>query len=400
MKRDLLVICAKLPCPPYDGLTVRYAHFLQGLSERWRLWVVAFADPQRREQGIAVMQPFCHRLEVLDQPPEWSKWRRYLSLITHRAPYHNVLPRYTLAFRERLRSLLQSVRPDAALFLYIPMADYRYELPSEVPKVMDHPDAFSPHLWQLAHQTKGLHRRLFALMDTWKFQAFQRRAAAEFDLNIVVTDEDRKLLSALSPSAPIAVLPTGIDTDEFAPNVANSLPEEADLIMTGVFTYAPNIDAAHFLCEEIMPYVWRKRSHTTVMFVGRQFSDSVRALASERVRLFENVPDIRPYYEAAKIFVAPYRFVFGIRYKILEAMAMGKALVGTSEAFTGIPVQHGVHALVCDTPEEFAEAVLTLLTDGALRKALGMAAREFVCEHFDRRKIVARLNALLEGIGR
>ncbi len=398
MKRDLLVVCAKLPSPPYNGLTVRYAQFLQGLATRWRLWVVAFVEPERREAAVQVMRPFCHRLEVLDQPPEWSKWRRYLSLVTHRAPYHNVLPRYTREFRERLRATLHMIHPDAALFLYIPMADYRHELPSGIPKVMDHPDAFSPALFQAVRQSQGWHRRLFALVDTWKFREFQRRAAKEFDCNIVVSEEDRRLLHTLCPSARIAVLPTGVDIDYLARGQFKGLPEEVDLLLTGIFTYAPNIDAAEYLCKDILPHVWRKRPNTTLMLIGWQFNERVRSLSSERVQLMEKVPDIRPYQEAAKVFVAPYRFVFGIRYKILEAMAMGKAVVGTSVAFMGIPIQDGVHALVRDDPEGFAEAIITLLDDDALRESIGKAAREFIAEHFDQRKIVARLNDLLEGI--
>jgi glycosyltransferase involved in cell wall biosynthesis len=290
------------------------------------------------------------------------------------------------------------VKPDAALFLYIPMADYRYELPEGIPKVMDHPDAFSPALFHAARQSKGWHRRLFALVDTWKFREFQRRAARDFDLNIVVTENDRHLLRNLCPSARVAVLPTGVDIEQFAPCQFNGIPEEVDLLLTGIFTYAPNIDAAEFLCRDVMPIVWRKRPSTTVTLIGWQFDEKVKTLSSERVRLLEKVPDLRPYHEAAKVFVAPYRFVFGIRYKILEAMAMGKAVVGTSAAFTGIPVQDGVHALVRDNPEGFAEAMVTLLNDAALRRSLGKAAREFIAEHYDQRKIVARLSGLLEGV--
>lgn len=210
MKGDLLVICGKLSGPPYDGLTVRYAEFLKGLSDFWRLWVIAYAPPQRREGAIDALSPFCQRLEVLEMPPEWSKWRRYLSLITHRAPYHNVLPRYTTEFRERLHGMLKVVRPDVALFLYIPMADYRYELPSDLPKVLDHPDAFSPAFFQAAKKSERWYRRFFALVDTLKFREFQRRAARDFDCNIVVTNEDRRRLQALCPSASIAVLPTAL----------------------------------------------------------------------------------------------------------------------------------------------------------------------------------------------
>jgi glycosyltransferase involved in cell wall biosynthesis len=398
MKRDLLVVCGKLSGPPYRGLTVRYAEFLKGLSDRWRLWVIAYAPPQRREGAIDALSPFCQRLEVMEMPPEWSKWRRYLSLITHRAPYHDVLPRYLPEFRERLRGILKTIRPDAALFLYVPMADYRYELPPSIPKIIDHPDAFSPAFFQAARQSKRWYRRFFAWVDAWKFREFQRRAAQDFDLNIVVTKEDHFFLQNLCPSAHIAVLPNGVDINQFDPSQIQTKNdfEAADLLLVGPFTYAPNIDAAKFLCEDILPFLWRRQPSITAMLIGWQFNEEVKMLASERILLLEKVPDIRPFYKAAKIFVAPYRFVFGIRQKILEAMAMGKAIVGTSAAFMGIPVRDGIHALVRDNPEEFADAILTLLEDEDLRRSLGKAARELVAELFDWRQIVGQLKELLE----
>jgi len=402
-KRDLLVILGRLPCPPYTGLTVRYAYFLEGLASHWRLWVVAFADlkqGQRKESGIAAMQPFCHRLEVVDLPPEPTGWRRYLSLVLSRKPCHNVLPYYTREFRERLRRLLRTIRPDVALLLYLPVADYRYEVPAGVPVVLDHPDAFSPAFFQAAAQSYGWHRRCFALLDTWKLKAFQRRAAKECDLNIVVSEEDKRLLLSLCPTAQVTALPTGVDLAQYAPGSSEGEKDGIDVLLTGVFTYSANIEAACYLCEEIMPLVWRKRPKTTVMLVGMQFAERVRQLATERVRLVENVPDIRPYYQSAKVFVAPYRFVFGIRYKILEAMAMGKPIVGTSAAFLGIPAQDGVGCLIRDDPTEFADALLWLLEDAGKRQSLGEQARAFVAEHFDRHRIVARLNERLEGIAR
>lgn len=397
MKRDLLVICGKLSGPPYDGLTVRYAEFLKGLSKCWRLWVIAYAPPDRRKGAIETFAPFCQQLEVLEIPPEWSKWRRYLSLITYRAPYHNVLPRYTPEFRAKLKNILRLVKPDLALFLYVPMADYRHELPSDLPKVLDHPDAFSASNFIAAKQSNHWHRRLFALADAWKFREFQRRAANEFNRNIVVTEEDRRLLKTLCPSATVAVLPMGVDIDRIVPTYSESV-EGIDLLLTGIFTYAPNIDAAQFLCKEILPRVRQRRPSVNALLIGWQFNDEVKALASDRVKLLEKVPDIRPYLASAKIFVAPYRFVFGIRYKILEAMAMGKAIVGTSAAFTGIPVQDGLHALVRDDPEEFAKAILALLEDEGLRRSLGKAARKFVCEFFDWKKITDKLESLLEEV--
>ncbi|HXQ78416.1 MAG TPA: glycosyltransferase, partial [Gemmatimonadaceae bacterium] len=99
-------------------------------------------------------------------------------------------------------------------------------------------------------------------------------------------------------------------------------------------------------------------------------------------RVTGTVPDVRPYLEAARVFVVPLRIGGGTRLKIFEAMAMEKAIVTTSIGAEGLPVRHGEHVLLADTPAEFADAVLRLLRDPAYAASLGARAAELVRSRF------------------
>jgi len=95
------------------------------------------------------------------------------------------------------------------------------------------------------------------------------------------------------------------------------------------------------------------------------------------------VPDVRPYYQQAKVSVVPLRSGGGTRIKILEAMACGRPVVSTSVGCEGLHVVDGEHLLVADTPADFAERVVTLLKDQALRERLSRKARELVESQYD-----------------
>ena len=94
------------------------------------------------------------------------------------------------------------------------------------------------------------------------------------------------------------------------------------------------------------------------------------------------VPDVRPYLEAASVFVVPLRVGGGTRLKIFEAMAMGKAIVTTSVGAEGLPVRHAEHLLIADSPPAFADAVIRLLRDPEYAATLGARAAELVRSRF------------------
>ena len=145
----------------------------------------------------------------------------------------------------------------------------------------------------------------------------------------------------------------------------------------------------HF-CEHTWPLVLVCRPRARLRIVGRNPSKSVQALASvPDVEVVGTVPDIRPYIAAAGVVVVPLRTGGGTRLKLYQAMAMGKAVVSTTLGAEGLPVVPGEHLLIADTPEDFAEAVITLLVDRTRRDSLAHAALAIVRGRF-RAEMVAR----------
>jgi glycosyltransferase involved in cell wall biosynthesis len=162
--------------------------------------------------------------------------------------------------------------------------------------------------------------------------------------------------------------------------------------------YRPNIDAVVHFVHEVLPLIHSRRPDVTFTIVGWGIPDEIRSILGPRVIATDRVPDVRPYLAGASVVVAPVRIGGGTRLKVLEALAMAKPMVSTSLACEGLDVVPGRDLLVAEHPQEFADAVLRLLDDGALRERLGEAGRNLMESSYGWDSSAARLEQFHERV--
>jgi sugar transferase (PEP-CTERM/EpsH1 system associated) len=175
------------------------------------------------------------------------------------------------------------------------------------------------------------------------------------------------------------VVRNGVELEYFRP--ARSATEMS-CVFVGALDYRPNVDAAGWFCRHVWPRVRVLCPSGTLYLVGRRPVRAVRRLARlPGVKVIADVPDVRPYLARAAVVVAPLRIARGVQNKVLEALAMGKAVVSSPQALSGIAAEPGVHLLAADTAQDWVNAVVKLFDDGPLRQRLGEAGRDYVSEH-------------------
>jgi len=226
-------------------------------------------------------------------------------------------------------------------------------------------------------------RRAYLERQRRRMYAFERAQCRRFDHVVAVSPEDAAWFAKEYGVHAVSHVPTGVDTEYFRPTRA-SASDPHSVLFTGSMDWMPNEDAVGFFAEEILPSVTKELPQATLSIVGRNPSPSVLALPQRYpgVRVTGTVPDVRPYLESARVFVVPLRIGGGTRLKIFEAMAMEKAIVTTSVGAEGLPVRHGEHLLIADTPSAFADAVTGLLRDPQYAATLGARAAELVRSQF------------------
>jgi sugar transferase (PEP-CTERM/EpsH1 system associated) len=277
--------------------------------------------------------------------------------------------------RKKITQRLNSEKFDLIFVFSSNMAEYVRHV-SDLPRVMDLVDVDSEK-WRL-------YANCYSLPFSWVYQLEARRLAryeAEvagiFDHAIFVSEKEASLFKRRVSDRPISVFPNGVDLDYFAPNGDD--PKQPALVFTGEMNYFPNVDAVRYFCGEIFPLIRATVPDARFYIVGRNPTPQVRKLGRQpNVFVTGAVNDVRPYLAQARVAVAPLRIARGVQNKVLEAMAMGLPVVGTSVAFQGTQATVADGIRITDNPQEFAREALTFLKDPGLRRQGALQARRYV----------------------
>ncbi|MBU0704527.1 MAG: glycosyltransferase, partial [Chloroflexi bacterium] len=222
---------------------------------------------------------------------------------------------------------------------------------------------------------------------------YEARVCRRADRVLAVSDPDAVALRKLVPGLDVTVVPNGIDTRAYQPQIPN--PESQTLVFTGTMDFRPNVDAVLWFARQVLPLVRVEVEEVRFVVVGQRPHPRLDELrADPAITLTGWVEDTRPYIAEAAVYVAPLRMGGGTRLKLLEAMAMGKPVVATRLGAEGYPVADGREMLLADTPSDFAAAVVGLLRAPGQGIELSRAGRAFVEERYDWRVIVPQVEAV------
>lgn len=378
-----------------------------GQHPDYELSLLSFARPGEDpvdSPALAELNKYCRRVELVPHPPVRSKVSRLRDSIFSRLP--DLAKRLASPeFEAALDKMLDAEKFDVIQCEGLEMA----------PFVLAHSARLTARLVLDEHNAEFLMQRrifeqdwqsgwkrrpaaLYSWLQTRRLQSYERHALETFGRAIAVSEPDRAALAALGPtSKPIAIIPNGIDLAEFSPD--DSREEQPDsLVFTGTMDFRPNVDAVSWFAKEVWPQVIAKKPAAQFFIVGRRPAPAVVALKNlPGTHVTGTVVDAKPYVRQSALYIVPMRMGGGVRFKVLEAMAMGKAIVTTRMGADGIDLTGGQEAVVADTAGDFAAEILELLDDPARRRELAKQGRRFVEENFDWRKITPLLDEVLTG---
>jgi glycosyltransferase involved in cell wall biosynthesis len=298
----------------------------------------------------------------------------------------------------RLRQTVATWSPDVVQAEVLVMGQYLGALPApRPPTVLVDYDPGAAAAADLAERERGL-RRAARVADGVAWRRYARRVTAAADALVTFTDKDAEMLQPLSSHTRLVRIAPGIALPPRAADPVGADPPR--VLFLGSFVHPPNVDGAIRLAREIFPAVRARVPSARLEIVGDAPPAAVRRLAEEAVVVTGRVPDTWPHIEAAAIVAAPLRLGGGMRVKVLEALAAGKALVATPRAVAGLELEPGIHAAVGERDAELADALVELLEDPARRRRMGAAAREWARDRLDWRHAIAAYERLYDSLDR
>jgi glycosyltransferase involved in cell wall biosynthesis len=381
----LLFLAHLLPFPPDSGAAIRTYNILRLLAGEYEVTALCFfrrdpiADTLPLEQRVAALSSHS-AVEAFAIPQQHSRPRLvldHLRSVLRRRPYTYYV-HDSREFIERLQHHLQST---AFELVHVDSLDLVRLMPflGQLPVVCTHHNVESALLRRRA-LTKAEPLRSYMRLQASLVEREERRWLPRVKLNIAVSPADEAELRLLAPGGCFATIPNGVDVEYFRP--AAEEPQGGSVFVGGT-NWFPNRAALDWFAAEILPEVRRLGGEGVVQWVGHATSDEQREFSGRfGLELTGYVNDIRPYVHEAKCFVVPLTTGGGTRLKILDAWAMGKAVVSTSVGCEGLATVHGENILIADTAEDFAKCVVSVLTDAEQRRRLGAAARRTVEERY------------------
>lgn len=276
------------------------------------------------------------------------------------------------SYRTRVGAVVRDFGPEIVQVEYHIMGQYLTALDAAIPRILvEHEPGLSTA--QARYRAlRGL-ARLVAALDLQAWGRFERPILRNVDDVVVFTDRDRRAVAAIVPGSGITTIPLGtaIPVGALDPLGADPLV----VLFAGNYAHAPNVDAALRLARQIFPAIRARCPGVVLRIIGDAPPPALRVLACDGIVVAGRVPDVVPELARAAVVVAPLRQGGGMRVKVLEALAAGKAVVASPLAAAGLDTTAAEVLVLADTDADFADAVVALLTDPDRRAALARRAR-------------------------
>jgi polysaccharide biosynthesis protein PslH len=375
-----------LPWPANDGARIRILETLRFLSRRHTVTLLASVRRTEELEQTAALKCFCENIvtTVLSDGTGAVLSRLSKGLLRRRPLVQSFY--YDAHAANHVRDLTSRIAFDVIhvefpfLTPYLKAVDAR----GRSKRILSMHNIESLRFERELQLCQWGKRRLVLLGDHLFFHAWEKKTLWEFDGIITVSDLERAWVQRHAPRATVQIVPNGVDTAYFSP--ASPVPSDRNryLVFTGAMDYPPNVDAAVWFCNEILPLLQRKIPALDFKIVGRNPAPQVLELGKRGgVHVTGTVPDIRSYVAGALALVVPLRSGGGTRLKILEAMAMERPVISTSIGAEGLEITPGADILIADNREQFVNHVRLLLDSPEISIRLGRASRRLVMEKYD-----------------
>jgi polysaccharide biosynthesis protein PslH len=377
------------PSPPRFGAQARMHGLLSEFGRRHDITAVALIDPafDRNECELA-MRAYCREVVTLpNQNGREGRAKRLLQLRSLLSLHSYEWHRFAVpGLQATLDHLLRRERFDVVHLEFPYLAHYRLRqapagerLPAVI--VDTHEIAYDLARQMAQRGGSGL-RRAYGATNWRKLRREERGAFRTADGLCACSEVDRVRLLAEASGARAVVVPNAADVEHYRPRQSDPPIDDGTILFFGLLSTYPNIDGLRFFTQDVWPRVRAARPDARFRIVGARAGAEVRELVGDGIELVGFVPDLRPELAAAGVVVVPLRVGGGTRLKIVEAMAMGKAIVSTSLGAEGIDGVSGRDLVIADEAERFAAEVVRLLDDRRAAAEIGRAGRELAVARY------------------
>jgi sugar transferase (PEP-CTERM/EpsH1 system associated) len=388
----ILFVTPYLPYPLNNGGLIRVHQLAVNIADRHDVTMLCMEpDNDAQSAGIPVLQDRGITVETVPVAANQliSNKRKYqLRSLFSSKPYQ-YYQYHSQMMQDAIDRHLNSGVYELVIVEFSQMGYYDFK--TDLPTYVDQHNVEYEIMLRTFQSERNPLRKLLAWSEWRKYRNHEIENCRKFTACLTTSERDAQILQERAPEMKCHVVPNGVDSEFFSKSDTQIDPNM--ILFTGTISYYPNTEGVLYFAQNIWPLIKKAKPEATFCIAGKAPPDEVRKLAQQdsSIEVTGSVDDMRDYYAKASVFVVPLRIGGGTRLKILEAMAMEKAVISTSLGAEGIDVTDDQNILLRDTPQDFADAVVATMENEAKRAQLERAGRDLVEAQYDWRAVSANL---------
>ncbi len=375
----ILQITPQVPYPPIDGGKRGIFNITKPLAERGHE-ITMIALSKRTDGDFSELKRYCS-LEVLYHDSDHSTLKMVRNLFSS-VPY-TVSKYHDKHIVQEIFNVLTREDFDIVHIDTLHCAYYGLLIKQkhDVPVILRLHDYATAMMERFASYERNIPRRVFSKLQVLKLTSYEGPVCSRFDRCLVVSEDDEAKLKKAAPDVKSVVIPPGVDTSYFTPG--DEVPEPNSILWFGALSWHPNFDGLMWFLNEIFPRVLLRCPAARFVIAGSGSGGKENFQRYPQTTFIGFVEDIRKAISKYEIAVVPLRIGSGVRLKLIELFSMGKPAVSTTVGAEGTGAIHGEHLLLADSPDGFADSIIQLFEEAALRRKLSRNARDLVLRQFD-----------------
>ncbi len=382
----------KMPYPPKDGGSIATFSIAKSFADLGHTVTLLVMNTSKHYYDLkAVPGEISDKIKFIgvDVNTDISAWDALKNLLISSVPY-NAQRFISTEYDRKLAGLLQKRKFDVVHLEGPYLGPYIHTIRKHTTALVSmRPQNVEHEIWQrTAALSKGI-RKCYLTSLAARLERFEISMMNNYDVMVPITQRDGDLFTRHGCKIPVKVAPTGINSEAYMPDYNNiNFPS---LFHLGALDWSPNQEGLKWFFANVWPLILQEFPSIKFYLAGRNAPAYFSKLSEPNVEFLGEVENAHDFIRSRAIMIVPLLSGSGMRIKIIEGMALGKAIITTSIGREGIEIVPGKHMMVADQPLEFVEAVRFLLLGKEKVVEMGKQASAYVNQYYDNKKIISSL---------
>ncbi len=395
----MLFLTQFLPYPLDAGAKIRAYYVLRQLAQQHEITLVSFTHPDDQPEYVEALRPYCAAVHTLPARRAWLRSPRALAFNSANGQPLAVVRDRIGAMQQLLRRLMQAQRFAAIHTDQVSMAQYalyarQVSVNGRPRLLLDAHNALYPVPQHIAEYETNLVKRWSYQREARALARYEAKAYSLFDHVTFVSEEDRRAITTIMEPPHAAwlathstLIPVCIDPADRPLLPRAETPKS--VLHLGAMLWPPTVEGVLWFTERVWPRVLEQAPQAHFTIVGKDAPATIEALPLRvrNVNVTGYVPRPEPYLQQAAAFLVPLHAGGGMRVRIIDAWSWGIPVISTTIGAEGIAIRNEENILIADSSEQFAQAIVRLLRDPALRGRLRQNGRAWVEEHYNWQRV-------------